>query len=49
MVSTASLDIRDLVTGTGPFGPTEVREMVAALVSDPAAYRSLRDAVRELE
>ena len=49
MVSTASLDIRDLVTGTGPFGPTEVRGMVAALGSDPAAYRSLRDAVRELE
>lgn len=49
MVSTASLDIRDLVTGTGPFGPAEVRGMIEALGSDPGAYRSLRDAVRELE
>ena len=49
MVSTASLDIRDLVTGTGPFGPTEVRGVIEALGSDPAAYRTLRDAVRELE
>ncbi len=49
MVSSASLDIRDLVTGTGPFGPTEVRGMIQALGSDPTAYRSLRDAVRELE
>ena len=49
MVSTASLDIRDLVTGTGPFGPTEVRGVIEAIGSDPAAYRTLRDAVRELE
>ena len=49
MVSSASLDIRDLVTGTGPFGPTEVRGMIQALGADPTAYRSLRDAVRELE
>ncbi len=49
MVSTASLDIRDLVTGTGPFGPTEVRGVIEALGADPAAHRSLREAVRELE
>jgi DNA-directed RNA polymerase subunit alpha len=49
MVSTACLDIRELVTGTGPFGPTEVRGVIEALGSDPTAYRSLRDAVRELE
>ncbi|MBM4023129.1 MAG: tetratricopeptide repeat protein [Planctomycetes bacterium] len=49
MVATASLDIRELVTGSGPFGPTEVRGMLEALASDPAAHRGLRDAVRELE
>lgn len=49
MVATATLDIRELVTGSGPFGPTEVRRMVEALALDPAAHRDLRDAVRELE
>jgi len=49
MVATATLDIRELVTGSGPFGPTEVRGMMEALATDPAAHRGLRDAVRELE
>jgi DNA-directed RNA polymerase subunit alpha len=49
MVSTASVDIRDLVTGTGPFGPAEVRGLIEALGADPAAHRGLREAVRELE
>jgi len=49
MVATASLDIRELVTGTGPFGPAEVRAVLEALSSDPAAHRDLRAAVHELE
>ena len=49
MVATATLDIRDLVTGSGPFGPTEVRRLVEALALDPTAHRDLREAVRELE
>ncbi|MFM8415573.1 MAG: DNA-directed RNA polymerase subunit alpha C-terminal domain-containing protein [Planctomycetota bacterium] len=49
MVATATLDIRELVTGSGPFGPAEVRKMVEALAIDPAAHRDLREAVRELE
>ena len=55
MVATAkspagpSIDIRELVTGTGPFGPTEIRGLTQALGKDPAAHRELRGAVRELE
>ncbi|MFM7137086.1 MAG: DNA-directed RNA polymerase subunit alpha C-terminal domain-containing protein, partial [Planctomycetota bacterium] len=49
MAATATLDIRELVTGTGPFGPTEVRAVVEALSSDPAAHHDLRTAVQELE
>ena len=49
MVATASLDIRELVTGTGPFGPAEIRAVLEALSSDPAAHRDLRAAVHELE
>ena len=49
MVATASIDIRDLVTGTGPFGPVEIRSLLDALGSDPAAHRDLRLAVQELE
>jgi len=49
MVATARLDIRDLITGSGPFGPAEVRAVVEVLGSDAAAHRDLRAAVRDLE
>jgi DNA-directed RNA polymerase subunit alpha len=49
MISTATLDIRDLVTGTGPFGPSEISCLVDALGSGPAAHRDLRTAVHELQ
>ena len=49
MASAVAPDIRDLVTGTGPFGPTEVRSMLDALGSDASLHRDLREAVRELE
>lgn len=49
MVATARIDIRDLITGNGPFGPSEVRAVVEVLGSDAAAHRDLRAAVRELE
>lgn len=49
MVATARLDIRDLITGSGPFGPSEVRAVVEALGADAAAHRDLRAAVRDLE
>jgi DNA-directed RNA polymerase subunit alpha len=49
MASAVAPDIRDLVTGTGPFGPAEVRGLLEALGADASAHRELRDAVRELE
>jgi DNA-directed RNA polymerase subunit alpha len=49
MVAQATLDIRELVTGSGPFGPAEVRGLVEALAADPAAHRELKEAVREME
>lgn len=49
MASAVALDVRDLVTGTGPFGPAEIRGLLEALGADPAAHRDLRGAVREVE
>lgn len=49
MTATATLDIRDLVTGTGPFGPAEIRHLLEALGAEAAAHRDLRLAVQELE
>jgi len=49
MSPTATLDIRDLVTGTGPFGPGEIRHLLEGLGADPAIHRDLRIAVQELE
>jgi len=49
MPSAVALDVRDLVTGTGPFGPSDIRGLLEALGTDPAAHRELRAAVRELE
>jgi DNA-directed RNA polymerase subunit alpha len=49
MNSTATLDVRDLVTGTGAFGPADIRNLLEALGSDSAAHRDLRGAVQELE
>ena len=49
MAATTRLDIRDVITGNGPFGPAEIRSLVEALATDPAAHRDLRAAVKELE
>jgi len=49
MVATARLDIRDLITGSGPFGPAEVKAVLDMLGTDAAAHRDLRSAVRDLE
>jgi DNA-directed RNA polymerase subunit alpha len=54
MVATAkiapvAIDIRELVTGTGPFGPAEIRGLTQALGSNASAHRDVRGAVRELE
>jgi hypothetical protein len=53
MVATAkiapTIDIRELVTGTGPFGPSEIRGLTHALGNNASAHRDVRGAVRELE
>jgi len=49
MVAAATPDIRDILTGNGPFGPAEVRSLVQALGRDSTVHRDLRAAVRELE
>jgi DNA-directed RNA polymerase subunit alpha len=49
MAATATVDIRDIVTGNGPFGPAEVQAIIEGLGTDPAMHRDLREAVRELE
>ena len=45
----ASIDIRELVTGNGPFGPSEIRGLTQSLGGDASAHRDVRAAVRELE
>ena len=45
----ATVDVRDLFTGTGPFGPTEIAGVIGLLGSDPATHRDLRAAVKELD
>jgi DNA-directed RNA polymerase subunit alpha len=45
----ATVDIRDLFTGTGPFGTKEIADVIGHLGSEPATHRDLRAAVRELE
>ena len=53
MVATAKiapkLDIRELVTGTGSFGPAEIQGLTQLLAADASAHRDVRGAVRELE
>jgi len=45
----ATVDVRELVTGTGSFGPAEIKNLVAALATDASAHRDVRAAARELE
>jgi len=48
MPAVATVDVREMILGNGPFGPAEVRAIIAALGSDADAYRELRSAVGEL-
>ena len=42
-------DVKQVVLGGGPFGPQEIKLLVAAIAEDFGQYRTLRDAVAELE
>ena len=49
MAAVSTADIRELILGNGPFGPAEVRAIVASLGRDAESHRELRAAVGELE
>jgi len=42
-------DVKQIVLGGGPFGPQEVKQIVRAIAEDFSQYRTLRDAVGELD
>ena len=42
-------DVKQVVLGGGPFGPQEIKQIVGAIAEDFGQYRTLRDAVAELE
>jgi len=48
-VEAASLDLRQTVVSNSTFGPNEIRQIAAALSADYSNFRTLRDAVIELE
>ncbi len=47
--SPAPVDIRELLAGSGPFGPDDVRTIADALGTNPATHRELRLTVQELQ
>ncbi|MBU6277000.1 MAG: tetratricopeptide repeat protein [Planctomycetes bacterium] len=49
MTAAVTLDVRDLITGTGPFGPAEIARLVDLLGDDPSAHRDLKLAVADME
>ena len=49
MVQATGFDLKQLVLAGGPFGPQEIKQMVYAIAEDFSQYRTLRDAVGELE
>jgi DNA-directed RNA polymerase subunit alpha len=49
MSSVVDSDVKQIVLGGGPFGPQEVKQIVSAIAEDFSQYRTLRDAVSELE
>jgi DNA-directed RNA polymerase subunit alpha len=48
-MSVVESEVKQVVLGGGPFGPQEVKQIVAAIAEDFGQYRTLRDAVGELE
>ena len=49
MAVSDTIDVTDMITGTGPFGPSELRHLSEALASGGEVFRSLKFAVRDLE
>jgi len=42
-------DVKQMVLSGGPFGPAEIKQIINAIAEDFSQYRSLRDAVGEME
>src|SRR3972149_2308998 len=49
MVQSVELDLKQLVLSNASFGPQEVQRMVGAIAGDFSHYRTLREAVGQLE
>ena len=49
MAVSDTIDVTDMITGTGPFGPSELRRLSEDLAEGGETFRSLRLAVRDLE
>ncbi|NLY03111.1 MAG: tetratricopeptide repeat protein [Rhodopirellula sp.] len=49
MPQTLALDIKQMVLFNGSFGPHEVQQLADAIASDMSQFRTLRDAVAELD
>jgi DNA-directed RNA polymerase subunit alpha len=49
MAQAVQVDVRQLVLTSGAFGPGEVRQLNTAMAGEPSHYRTLRQAVAELE
>lgn len=49
MVDALESDVKQVVLGGGPFGPNEIKQIVQAIAEDFSQYRTLREAVSELE
>ena len=45
----ATIDVRELLAGNGPFGPNEVQAIAEALGTTPATHRDLRLTVQDLK
>jgi len=49
MAQATETDVKQILLGVGPFGPSEIRQLRSAIAEDFGQYRALRDAVGELE
>jgi DNA-directed RNA polymerase subunit alpha len=49
MAVSDTIDVTDMITGTGPFGPSELRQLCESLAEGSEIFRSLKLAVRDLE
>ncbi len=49
MAQGLEVDLKQVVSSGGPFGPQEIKQIVDTIAEDMSQYRSLRDAVAELE